>query len=169
MAEGDDVSLVCVVSHVKNSTRLLWIDELNRQQLPSPEQHTSSEFRLWVQNITLRQTAWTCALYHLDHLKALVPLKLSIKERHKQTHESTTGGEWRMQEKTYYNSETATALLPTGKDEEKTSNDVDVEYAEIRLKGEKQGFPLSLLQSGPLLSRHQITSQAQYKENNPLR
>ncbi|XP_035288263.1 uncharacterized protein LOC118235225 [Anguilla anguilla] len=82
LTEGENGSLVCAVSHLKNSTRLLWIDTRSHQTFSNPEaQKHAGEFRLVVTNVTLAQSAWECAVFHRGHLRALVPFKLTVKSR----------------------------------------------------------------------------------------
>ncbi|XP_064205796.1 uncharacterized protein LOC135262650 isoform X2 [Anguilla rostrata] len=94
LTEGEDGSLVCAVSHVTESTRLLWIDTRSQQMFSGPEaQKHTGEFRLAVRNVTLAQNAWKCAVFHKDRLRALVPFTLTVKSRATRPPGPPAGGE----------------------------------------------------------------------------
>ncbi|XP_064205792.1 uncharacterized protein LOC135262649 isoform X1 [Anguilla rostrata] len=82
LTEGEDGSLVCAVSHLKNSTRLLWIDTRSQRRFSNPKARApAGEFRLVVRNVTLAQSAWECAVFRQGHLRALVPFTLTVKSQ----------------------------------------------------------------------------------------
>ncbi|XP_064205790.1 uncharacterized protein LOC135262648 isoform X2 [Anguilla rostrata] len=92
LTEGENGSLVCAVSHVTESTSLLWIDTRSQQMFSSPEA-PAGEFRLTVRNVTLARNAWECAVFHQGRLRALVPFTLTVKSRATQPPGPPAGGE----------------------------------------------------------------------------
>ncbi|XP_035288262.1 uncharacterized protein LOC118235224 [Anguilla anguilla] len=94
LTEGENGSLVCAISHLKESTRLLWIDTQSQQMFSNPEaQKHAGEFRLVVRNVTLAQSAWECAVFRQDRLRALVPFTLTVKSRATRPPGPPAGGE----------------------------------------------------------------------------
>ncbi|XP_064205794.1 uncharacterized protein LOC135262649 isoform X2 [Anguilla rostrata] len=93
LTEGENGSLVCAVSRVTKTTRLLWIDMRSQQMFSNPEARAhAGEFRLVVRNVTLARNAWECAVFHKDRLRALVPFTL-MKSRATRPPGPSAGGE----------------------------------------------------------------------------
>ncbi|KAJ8276747.1 hypothetical protein COCON_G00084990 [Conger conger] len=80
LMEGGNGSVVCAVSHVKEGTRLLWIEVESQQKFASADGF-GIEFALSVRNVTLKRSAWVCAVFYKDRLRALLPLNLTIKRQ----------------------------------------------------------------------------------------
>ncbi|XP_035288266.1 uncharacterized protein LOC118235227 [Anguilla anguilla] len=94
LTEGENGSLVCAISHLKESTRLLWIDTQSQRNFSKPKaQKHTGEFRLVVRNVTLARNAWECAVFRQGRLRALVPFTLTGKSRATRPPGPPAGGE----------------------------------------------------------------------------
>ncbi|KAJ8276752.1 hypothetical protein COCON_G00085040 [Conger conger] len=88
LMEGENGSVVCNVSQAKEGTRLLWIEVESQQKFASADGF-GIEFDLSVINVTLKRSAWVCAVFLKDYLRALLPLNLTIKRQATQTTQPT--------------------------------------------------------------------------------
>ncbi|XP_061103908.1 uncharacterized protein LOC133132468 [Conger conger] len=80
LMEGGNGSVVCKVSHARQGTKLLWIEVESQQKFASADGF-GIEFALSVINVTLKRSAWVCAVFYKDRLRALLPLNLTIKRQ----------------------------------------------------------------------------------------
>ncbi|KAJ8276750.1 hypothetical protein COCON_G00085020 [Conger conger] len=80
LMEGENGSVVCNVSQAKEGTRLFWIEVESQQKFASADGF-GIEFALSVINVTLKRSAWVCAVFYKDRLRALLPLNLTIKRQ----------------------------------------------------------------------------------------
>ncbi|XP_072120626.1 uncharacterized protein [Mobula birostris] len=85
LAEGDDVTLTCSISHTREATRLIWMEtgrkSFVKEKTLNPREEGNISLSVFIQKVGPHNRKWTCLVFNRKVPRIFITIQLEVNEK----------------------------------------------------------------------------------------